>query len=61
MSNEKQNLTIKQRYQNLNDKRKREVRNLFLAKFEYQYSSFYPKLNADNFKTVEREYLEGIL
>lgn len=61
MSNKKQNLTIKQRYQNLNDKRKREVRNLFLAKFEYQYSSFYPKLNTDNFKTVEREYLEEIL
>ncbi|NDV96027.1 hypothetical protein D0T84_14050 [Dysgonomonas sp. 521] len=61
MENEKENLTIKQKYDKLEKKKKTEVRNLFLAKFEYQYSSFYNKLNSDNFKTVEREYLHRIL
>jgi hypothetical protein len=61
MKNDKENLTIKQRYDKLDKKRKTEVRNLFLVKFEYQYSSFYNKLNNESFKTVEREYLNEII
>lgn len=61
MANEKDNLTIKQRYGKLERKKKKEVRNLFLIRFEYEYSTFYNKLNTDNFKTIEREYFNEIL
>lgn len=61
MGNEKDNLTIKQKYGKLDRKKKKEVRNLFLIRFEYEYSTFYNKLNSDNFKTIEREYFNEIL
>ncbi len=61
MDNNKENLTIKDQYSKLAKKQKKEVRNLFNTKFEYEYSTFYDKLNKDNFKTVEREYLTEII
>lgn len=61
MANKEDNLTIKQKYGKLDRKKKKEVRNLFLIRFEYEYSTFYNKLNSDNFKTIEREYFNEIL
>lgn len=61
MANKEDNLTIKQKYGKLDRKKKKEVRNLFLIRFEYEYSTFYNKLNSDNLKTIEREYFNEIL
>ena len=51
-------LTVKERYDNLTKKEKIKLRDAFLLKFEYQYPTWYQKLNTDNFKRIELEFLE---
>lgn len=58
MNKEVEILTIKERYDFLSKKEKVNLRKAFLLKFEYEYSTWYWKLNTDNFKKIELEYLE---
>ena len=51
-------LTVKERYDNLTKKEKIKLRDAFLLKFEYQYPTWYQKLNTDNFKKIEIEFLK---
>lgn len=51
-------LTIKEKYDLLSQKEKVKLRNAFLLKFEYGYPTWYQKLNTDNFKRIELEFLE---
>lgn len=51
-------LTVKERYDNLTTKEKIKLRDAFLLKFEYQYPTWYQKLNTDNFKKIEIEFLK---
>ncbi|SHE58569.1 hypothetical protein [Dysgonomonas macrotermitis] len=58
MSKEKETLTIKQRMESLSVNDRVAIRDRFLAKFEYGYPSWYQKINANNFKKLEREHIE---
>lgn len=58
MSEQSNILTIKERYKKLSKKDKVTLRDSFLRHFEYKYPTFYPKLNNDAYKAIEREYIE---
>ena len=58
MNKETEILTIKKRYDLLSKKEKVKLRKAFLLKFEYEYSTWYQKLNTDNFKNIELEFLK---
>jgi hypothetical protein len=57
MSKKDEILTILELYQTLSKNEKTLLRDSFLNKFQYGYSSWYQKIKEDRFKIVEREFL----
>lgn len=58
MNDVKETLTFKERLNNLSRYDRTTIREMFLKKFEYKYTTWFHKINEDKLKTIERQFLD---